>query len=76
MGQVTIYLDDELEAKMRSASKSMNLSQSKWIANAIKEKVVDKWPGSIRELAGTWKDYPSLETIRALPESDAPREEL
>ncbi len=76
MGQVTIYLEDEIEIKMRSAAKAMNLSQSKWIANIIKEKVIDEWPGSVRELAGAWKDLPSLEEIRSFRESDAFREEL
>ncbi len=76
MGQVTIYLEDEIEAKMRSASKSVNLSQSKWIANIIKEKVVDEWPSSVRDLAGAWEDFPSLEDIRDFPDSDAPREEM
>ncbi len=76
MGQVTIYLEDEVEAKMRSAAKSMRLPQSKWIANIIKEKIVDEWPSSVRELAGAWKDFPSLEDIRGISKSDAPREAL
>jgi hypothetical protein len=29
MGQVTIYLDDEVESKMRAFAKAMHLSQSK-----------------------------------------------
>ncbi|MBW1787575.1 MAG: CopG family transcriptional regulator [Deltaproteobacteria bacterium] len=76
MGQVTIYLEDEIEVKMRSAAKAMNLSQSRWIANIIKEKVADEWPGAVRDLAGAWKDFPSLEDIRHFQESDAHREEL
>ncbi len=76
MGQVTIYLEDEIEAKMRKAAKSMHLSQSKWIANLIKEKVADEWPESVVKLAGAWKDLPTVEEIRTTHGSDAVREEL
>ena len=38
MGQVTIYLDKEIENKLKTAAKSSKLSVSKWVANIIKEK--------------------------------------
>ena len=76
MGQVTIYLEDEIERKMRAAAKTMNMPQSKWIAGVIKEKLIDEWPDSVKELAGAWSDFPSLEEIRDTETSDAPREEL
>ena len=37
MGQITIYLDPELEKKMRAYVKSTHISQSKWIANIIEQ---------------------------------------
>jgi len=76
MGQVTIYLDDEVEARMRAEAKSANLSQSKWIANLIREKIDDEWPMSIRTLSGAWKDFPDIEDIRGGDGSDSPREAL
>ena len=76
MGQVTIYLDDESESKMRASAKAMHLSQSKWIANLIKEKVADEWPESVRELAGSWEDFPSAEEIRETMGKDSLREEF
>jgi len=76
MGQVTIYLEDEIEAKMRNAAKSMHLSQSKWISTLIKEKVADEWPESILKLAGTWPDLPTAEEIRSSQVDDSKREEL
>lgn len=76
MGQVTIYLEDEVEAKMRLAAKTMRLSQSKWIANLIKEQVVNEWPESVRDLAGAWRDLPTLEEIRNFQNTDLPREDL
>jgi len=76
MGQVTIYLDDEIESKMRSAARSMHLSQSKWIASLIKGKVNDEWSESAKKLAGAWGDFPTLEDIRVNQKEDSMREEL
>jgi predicted transcriptional regulator len=76
MGQVTIYLDAELEAKMREITKSMHMSQSKWIANLIKEKIEDEWPESVKQLGGAWAEFPSAEEIRGDLGEDSKREEL
>jgi hypothetical protein len=76
MGQITIYLDAETEAKMRVITKSMHLSQSKWISNLIKEKIRDEWPKSVIKLAGAWKDLPTAEEIRQSEGTDVRREEF
>jgi hypothetical protein len=76
MGQVTIYLDDDIEAKMVASAKAMKLSKSKWISNVIREKLVDEWPSAVRELAGSWEDFPTLEAIRDSAEMDVDREAL
>lgn len=76
MGQVTIYLEDEIEKKMVASAKAMKLSKSKWIANVIQEKLVDEWPASVRELPGTWQDFPSVDELRADQGWDVKRESL
>jgi hypothetical protein len=76
MGQVTIYLDDEIETKMRLAAKAMKISQSKWISSLIKRKIDKEWPESIKSLAGAWHDFPTLSEIRAFQKEDSIREEL
>ncbi|MDO8909953.1 MAG: CopG family transcriptional regulator [Pseudohongiella sp.] len=76
MGQVTIYLDDEIERKMNEAVKSAHISKSKWIAQLVQEKVANAWPDSVSEMAGTWDDFPSLEDIRQGLHDDAKREQL
>ena len=76
MGQVTIYLEDEIENKMVKAAQSAQLSKSKWIAKLIKEKVDSEWPSSVREAAGTWNDFPSAEELRKNVGKDTKREEL
>ena len=76
MGQVTIYLDDETEKKMIANARVMNLSKSKWIANVIREKVIDNWPDSVRDLPGSWDDFPSLDELREESRADTDREAL
>ena len=77
MGQVTIYLDNELEIKMKNAAKAGHLSVSKWIAYLIREKILTDWPLDVINLAGCWKDdFPTLHEIRSSDAADSPREEL
>jgi len=76
MGQVTIYLDDEIEKRMTANAKAMKLSKSRWIADVIREKLVDEWPANVRELAGSWEDFPTLEEIRDSGQRDITREAL
>ena len=74
MGQVTIYLDDEI--KMRLAAKSMHLSHSKWISSLIKKKINEEWSESAKNLAGAWRNFPTLDEVRCTQTKDTEREEL
>lgn len=76
MGQVTIYLEEDIEKKMINAAKSAHLSKSKWIARVIHEKVANEWPQSAVELAGAWQDFPDIDEIRSDWGKDATRETL
>jgi len=76
MGQVTIYLEDEIEHKMVKAAESAHLSKSKWIAKVIQEKVANEWPQSIINVAGTWEEFPDIEDIRGDIGKDSKREEF
>jgi hypothetical protein len=76
MAQVTIYIEPALEAKMRQAAQAMNLSQSKWVANIIREKLQNEWPATVQALAGAWQDLPDLEEIRSTEVPDSERESL
>jgi predicted transcriptional regulator len=77
MGQVTIYLDNEIENKLKKAAKASKQSVSKWVAAIINEKVSTEWPENIADLAGSWKtDFPSLDEIRSTQGIDAKREDF
>lgn len=74
MGQVTIYLDDELEELMTAEAKAHNLSKSRWLANMIREKLNNTWPKSVIDAAGSWDDFPELTTLRHSLDADLKRE--
>lgn len=76
MGQVTLYLDGETEAKMKEAAQAAGVSQSRWVADLIREKTAAHWPDSVAKLAGAWseEDFPSLAEIRSGQGEDVARE--
>ena len=75
MSQVTIYLEPDLAEKARAAASSQGLSQSKWIARLIEERLASEWPESVKQLAGSWpQDFPEVETLRTTQAEDLPRE--
>lgn len=76
MAQITLYLDDELETRLRAAARAANLSQSRWVANLIAEKLNDEWPAAVAALAGVWADIPEAEALRAGLGQDVARELL
>ncbi len=77
MSQVTIYLNNDLEIKMKRAAKASSLSLSKWITKIVEEKISAEWSQDIVDLAGSWEDdFPSLGEIRASYKVDSERENL
>lgn len=76
MAQITIYLDNETTALVKAAVKAAGISQSQWVADAIRLRVRKEWPASVRALAGAWPDFPTAEEIRKRQATDVPRERL
>lgn len=76
MGQLTLYLDAETENKVKTAAKAAGVSQSRWVAELIREKTATRWPESIARLAGAWADFPTAEELRSGLGEDVPRESL
>jgi predicted transcriptional regulator len=61
MAQVTIYLDDETEGRMKEAARAAGVSYSRWIAELIAERTRTEWPQSVVDLAGAWADDERVE---------------
>ena len=76
MGQVTIYLDEMTDTKLRQAVEKSGLSKSQWITRLIKEKTKTEWPEIVREMVGEWQDVQEQEEIREGEGEDLLRETL
>ena len=65
MPQLAIYVDDELSKKLKKAIKSSGKSRSKWVADMIKAKLDNDWPGGFFKLAGSWEGGETTDQIIA-----------
>jgi predicted transcriptional regulator len=74
VAQITIYLDDEVLALVEAAAKASGISQSRWIAEAVRLRVKKEWPRSVLAMAGAWPDFPTAEEIRGSQDPDSSRE--
>lgn len=64
MGQIAIYLDDDLEKMVDRAAKLGQRSRSAWVKEAILEKIHGaKLTEAWFQLWGTWEDERSTEEI-------------
>jgi hypothetical protein len=77
MSQVTIYMNESIEKKVKELAKSMNMSISKYITTLLEEKTNTEWSSEVQNLCGAWSDFPSLATLRENESAtDVPRESL
>lgn len=76
MAQVTLYLDEETKKRMRRAARAAGVSQSRWLAELVRQETASEWPAEVRELAGAWPDFPEAEDLRRGVGRDVRRERL
>jgi hypothetical protein len=76
MPQLTLYIDEETDRKMRKAARAAGVSRSSWAAEAIRKKLGEEWPESFMKLAGAWEDFPTADELRKQTGRDARREKL
>ncbi len=74
MAQVTLYLDEETKKRVRKAAKAAGMSQSRWLAELVRQRTAMEWPAEVRELAGTWPDFPEADELRRSSGRDVRRE--
>ena len=65
MAQITIYIDNNLEERIKEIAKNTGQSISKYISSAIVQKLNNSWNEDIKNLSGSWSDFPTLEEIRS-----------
>ena len=76
MPQVTLYLDEETDAKARAAAVAAGVSYSRWVSDLIRAKTLDEWPSAVRALAGAMSEFPELAELRSNQSQDIRRENL
>lgn len=65
MAQITLYIDDATQAKLREAAAQRKVSQSQFVADLIRRATDDAWPAAVLALAGSVPDFPLAEELRA-----------
>ena len=65
MAQVTIYMNNNIEQKVKKLAKSMNISISKYISTILEQKTANCWDSSTKELSGSWSDFSTISEIRS-----------
>ena len=76
MAQITIYINNELESKVKKIANSMNISISKYISTIVEKNIQDSWNPKVKKLAGSWSNFPTIDEIRSNSAKDIKREEF
>jgi hypothetical protein len=76
MAQITIYINNDLESKVKEIAAAQETSISKYISTVIERNINNNWNPKIKNLAGSWSDFPSIEEIRNNNNLDTKREEF
>lgn len=76
MSQVTIYIDDETEARTRAAAQAAGVSLSRWITSVLRSRVASAWPDDVAAMEGSWQSQTDTLTFDASNAADLPREPL
>jgi predicted transcriptional regulator len=73
MAQITLYLDDALQARLKDTAARQQLSQSQFVAQLIRQAVDDQWPAEVMQLAGALADFPLADCLREATGTDVAR---
>lgn len=76
MAQVTIYINDAAERRIKAAARKAGVSVSRWVADLLESRARTEWPAEAKALAGAWPDFPDLEEIRPSTDKDRRRARL
>jgi hypothetical protein len=76
MAQITLYIDDATQKRLREVEAQRKISQSQFVAELIRNATVSEWPPEVLALAGSVPDFPLAEELRAGLPPGVPRVEL
>ena len=58
MPQITLDLDDATQTLVDQAAEANGISNSRWVAEAIRRYAAHEWPQGCLNLAGSLPDFP------------------
>ena len=73
MAQISLYIDDATQARLRDAAALRKVSQSQFVADLIRKATASEWPPEVLALAGALPDFPLADELRAGLAPDAER---
>jgi hypothetical protein len=73
MAQITLYIDDATQQRLREVAEARKVSQSQFVADLIRKATANEWPPEFYALAGSVPDFPNAEELRADDVPDLPR---
>ena len=73
MAQITLYIDDEVQSRLREAASRRQVSQSQFVADLIRRATAERWPDEVVALAGSLPGFPAADAIRGGSGTDAER---
>lgn len=73
MAQITLYIDDATQARLRAAALSRQVSQSQFVADLVRRATDATWPDEVLALAGAAPDFPDAKSLRQSAAVDAAR---
>jgi len=76
MAQVTIYIDNNLEENIKKLAKNTGESISKFISKILEQNISSRWDSDIKNLSGSWSDFPTIEYTENIQVKDTKREEF
>lgn len=73
MAQITLYVDDETQSRLRETAARRGVSQSQFVAELIRQATAEVWPAEVLALAGSSSDFQLADALRAGMAQDAER---
>ena len=73
MAQITLYIDEPTQSRLRDAAARRNVSQSQFVADLIRRATEASWPDEVLALAGSVSDFPDADGLRGGMAGDTPR---
>ena len=65
MAQITLYIDEATQARLREAAAQRKVSQSQFVADLIRRATENTWSPQALALFGSAPDFPLADELRA-----------